>query len=624
MWTLDSIELNGGFLPGLKLALPHGLICIIGPRGSGKSTLAEALRFAIKGTVGASKPRLDLLQANIGSSGLVTLTARTDTAGTYTIRRGYKQAGVLLSADGRTVPNVDLDRGTFLPLDAYNGPEIEAIADEALGERRRALLDDLRGEQLSTIHLSLGEHRRALEANADRIRAARRSIDDLSERIEEIGDARARLSALGPLPQNAASTEYTAASKQQQSNAREHKRLDDASAALSSLRRDAEAIRQRVSDPKQFTIVDETSANSGFLLEKQTVLRQALDSVLAQSNSVIASIESAKMLLEQTKTGLSTIHAQQAASLAQLQQVHREADERYRVRLDLEQNVQKLQEIEAEQSLKKNELVQLLADRKTLKAEFLLEREQVSDLRDSVATELQLETGRKVRIRVLRNADNLAYSSMLTEGLKGARVRNHDEILDSLLQLRPEQLAQFIQTDDQVAFDEACGFGLERTRKILDAFRENVDPLELEVVDIEDQVRIELNVATVKEPIFKDAAELSRGQKCTALLPLLLARTENPLIIDQPEDNLDNHFIYETVVNSIQRLKTKRQMIFITHNANIPVLADADLVVVMNSDGKVGYVEKSGSVDECREEIVDLLEGGREAFELRRERYARV
>jgi ABC-type cobalamin/Fe3+-siderophores transport system ATPase subunit len=44
MWTLDSIELNGGFLPGLKLPLPRGLICIIGPRGSGKSTLAEALR----------------------------------------------------------------------------------------------------------------------------------------------------------------------------------------------------------------------------------------------------------------------------------------------------------------------------------------------------------------------------------------------------------------------------------------------------------------------------------------------------------------------------------------------------------------------------------------------------
>jgi hypothetical protein len=437
----------------------------------------------------------------------VTLVARTETAGTYTIRRGYKQAAVLLSADGRTVPNVDLDRGTFLPLDAYNGPEIEAIADEALGERRRALLDDLRGEQLSNIHLSLGEHRRALEANADRIRAARRSINDLSERMEEIGDARARLAAVGPLPESAASTEYTAASRQQQSNGRERKRIDDALAALSSLHRDAEAIKQRASDPKQFTIVDDTSVNSAFLLEKQTVLRQTLNSALAQFNSVIAGIETAKTLLEQTKTGLATIHAQQATDLAQLQQLNREADERYRVRLDLEQNVQKLQEIEAEQSLKKTELVQLLDDRKTLKAKFLLEREQVSELRDSVATELQWETGRKVRIRVLRNADNLAYRTLLTEGLKGARVRNHDEILDSLLQLRPEQLAQFIQTDDQVGFDEACSFGVERTRKILDAFRENVDPLELEVVDIEDQVRIELNV-----PGPHDGGESNAGE----------------------------------------------------------------------------------------------------------------
>ena len=162
MWILDRLEINGGFLPGLKLTLPRGLICIIGPRGSGKSTLAEALRFAIKGTTGASRQRLDLLQANIGNSGLVTLVAKTDADATYTIRRGYKQAAVLISADGRMVPNVDLDRGSFLPLDAYNGPEIEAIADEALGERRRALLDDLRSDQLSTIHLSLGEHRRAL------------------------------------------------------------------------------------------------------------------------------------------------------------------------------------------------------------------------------------------------------------------------------------------------------------------------------------------------------------------------------------------------------------------------------------------------------------------------------
>jgi hypothetical protein len=121
---------------------------------------------------------------------------------------------------------------------------------------------------------------------------------------------------------------------------------------------------------------------------------------------------------------------------------------------------------------------------------------------------------------------------LLTQGLKGAGVRNHDEILDSLLQLRPEQLAQFLQSGDHASLDEACSLGPERAKKIVASFRDNIDSLELEVVEIEDQVRIELNVGTSAEPLFRDAAELSQGQKCTALLPLLLARTTNPLIID--------------------------------------------------------------------------------------------
>ena len=222
----------------------------------------------------------------------------------------------------------------------------------------------------------------------------------------------------------------------------------------------------------------------------------------------------------------------------------------------------------------------------------------------------------------MRNADHLAYQQMLVDSLKGARVRNQNEIIATLMQLRPEQLAQLIQCNDLDSFEELTHFGTERSRKILDSFRETIDPLALEVIAIEDRISIELNVAATGRPHFKDASDLSRGQKCTALLPILLARRDNPLIIDQPEDNLDNHFIFETVVNAVQRLKKRRQMIFITHNANIPVLAEAELVLVMNSDGRVGGIEKFGTVDECREQIIDLLEGGREAFELRSKRYA--
>jgi ATPase subunit of ABC transporter with duplicated ATPase domains len=276
-----------------------------------------------------------------------------------------------------------------------------------------------------------------------------------------------------------------------------------------------------------------------------------------------------------------------------------------------------------EQRLELNvELQTLLDRRKSLKATHILMRDQISTLREEVASELQREAGERIRIRIMRNADHLAYQQMLVDALRGARVRNHDEIITALMQLRPEQLAQLIQVNDCGSFEELTSFGKERSRRILDAFRETIDPLALEVIAIEDRIGIELNVSSSGQPNFKDASDLSRGQKCTALLPILLARRDSPLIIDQPEDNLDNHFIFETVVNAVQRLKRRRQMIFITHNANIPVLAEADLVLVMNSDGRVGVVEKSGTVDECREQIIDLLEGGREAFHLRSKRYA--
>src|SRR5438270_4924334 len=269
MWTINQIEINGGFLPGLKTALPNGLICIIGPRGSGKSTLAEALRFALKGNGGAPKKRLDLLQANLGNSGLVTLALTTETALKHTLRRGLKQPYVLLNPDNKPVSGVDVDRGTYVPLDAYNSDEIESIADQVLGERRRALLDELRSTELSAIHLSLGEHRRALDANADQIRAVRRSISDRAERIEEFGDVRAQLAAFEPVAETAQSTVYEKSLKQQQRNAKEKKRVEDFLQALRSITDDVNKSKSRIEQARTTQLAEEESANAEVLQRRQ-------------------------------------------------------------------------------------------------------------------------------------------------------------------------------------------------------------------------------------------------------------------------------------------------------------------------------------------------------------------
>src|SRR5215469_1071288 len=497
MWTIEQLEINGGFLPGLKAALPAGLICIIGPRGSGKSTLAEALRFAVKGSVGTSKKRLDLLQANVGNSGLVTLTLTTDAGLKHTLRRGLKQPAVLLTGDGRPVSGVDLDRGTYLPIDAYNGDEIESIADQVLGETRRELLDELRASELSAIHLALGEHRRTLDANADQIRAARRSIGDLAESIEEFGDVRARLAALEPVEETGPAAAHGRALKQQQRNAREKQRIGDFLQKLQSLKDDAEELKSRIDQACATQIAEEDSPNWEIFHRWEPEVQKSPSSAVEHLTNAATSIDAVVATAEQLRAELAEVHAIQTAEFTELQKVHQQADERSRMRLDLQQRVARLEETEAEQAGEKERLAQLLEGRRTLKARFLLEREQISALRDTVAGHLTREAGDKIRVRVLRNADDLAYRNLLMQGLKGAGVRNHDEILDSLLQLRPEQLAQLIQTDDHVGFDEACGFGPERAKKILAAFRANVDPLQLEVVEIDDVVRIELNVATI-------------------------------------------------------------------------------------------------------------------------------
>jgi energy-coupling factor transporter ATP-binding protein EcfA2 len=621
MWLIEKIEISGGFLPGLSVNIPRGLTCIIGARGSGKSTLAEALRFAVCGISAAPKHCVDLVQANLAGGALVTVMALAEGSSRYTIKRGLRQQPVLLTSDGRTINTVDLDRGTFLPLDAYSSPEIEAIADEVLGQTRRNLLDELRSDQMRTIHLSLAESARALDANADRVRTAQRTIQDLTEQIEELGDVRARLSALAPSDREP-TADFVRLSRQQQLNQREITRLDTADRDLRTLGQTLDQLRRDTQLVSKARLAEEQSANADILRRYDNRLAASLAAIEEHVSAISRQIREAQGTLAEARQSIAQAHTSHSSDLARLTALNQAASEQARVRATLEQQVAKLQGLE-EQRLELNaELQTLLERRKSLKATHILMRDQISALREEVASELQREAGDRVRIRIMRNADHLAYQQMLVDGLRGARVRSHDEIMARLMQLRPEQLAQLIQANDCDSLEELTGFGSERSRKILDAFRESVDPLALEVIAIEDRIGIELNVSAAGQPNFKDASDLSRGQKCTALLPILLARRDSPLIIDQPEDNLDNHFIFETVVNAVQRLKSRRQMIFITHNANIPVLAEAELVLVMNSDGRVGFVEKSGTVDDCREQIIDLLEGGREAFELRSKRYA--
>jgi Fe-S cluster assembly ATPase SufC len=105
------------------------------------------------------------------------------------------------------------------------------------------------------------------------------------------------------------------------------------------------------------------------------------------------------------------------------------------------------------------------------------------------------------------------------------------------------------------------------------------------------------------------------------VLNLLLLQSASPLLIDQVEEGLDNQYIYDVLVKALRRTKKDRQMILVTHNACIPVLANADRVFVHEVSQGQGIVRALGTVDEMRAWLERILDGGREAFRRRGERY---
>ncbi|MDY0263193.1 TrlF family AAA-like ATPase [Syntrophotalea acetylenica] len=116
---------------------------------------------------------------------------------------------------------------------------------------------------------------------------------------------------------------------------------------------------------------------------------------------------------------------------------------------------------------------------------------------------------------------------------------------------------------------------------------------------------------------------LSDGQRNTAALALLLAQEGGPLVIDQPEDELDSNFVFRELIPMLRKVKSKRQLIMATHNANLPVNGDAELVYAFEArDGK-GEALACGGLDQASvtKAVLDIMEGTEEAFRRRREKY---
>jgi ABC-type enterochelin transport system ATPase subunit len=134
----------------------------------------------------------------------------------------------------------------------------------------------------------------------------------------------------------------------------------------------------------------------------------------------------------------------------------------------------------------------------------------------------------------------------------------------------------------------------------------------IQQIPFEDEFYVELN--------GKPIQYCSPGQRCSAMLPIVTLTSQAPIIIDQPEDNLDNRLVSRAIFRILSKLKETRQIIVATHNPNILVSGDAEQAVVLRDTGEI---ERFGSIDEppIIKNVIELMEGGKEAFERRGNKY---
>lgn len=293
--------------------------------------------------------------------------------------------------------------------------------------------------------------------------------------------------------------------------------------------------------------------------------------------------------------------------------------------IKLRQQVEEVRPLKERASHLESELKSLATKRRELVTSW--EDAKTAEFRglDRAATKVSKKLIGRVRVRVAHAGDREPLASLLKKRV-GGRLSETIEALSGREELSLPELADAWRRG-RAALEQKFQVPGAQAERLAEATAEVV--MEVEELELPPTTTVELNVGDERNPAWQALDDLSTGQKATAVLLLLLLESDAPLVVDQPEDDLDNRFITEGIVPKVRQEKRRRQFIFATHNANIPVLGDAELIAALSASGEAGRgraeipAECEGSIDNAkvRELVEEILEGGREAFEMRRLKY---
>jgi energy-coupling factor transporter ATP-binding protein EcfA2 len=615
-----AITWEGGFLDAAAIHFNENLNVLVGGRGSGKSTVVESLRYVLQlEPVGeeAKNVHEGITRHVLKSGTKISLVLRSCRPN----KREY--------AIERTVPNppvVKDELGSVLaltPSDIIPGVEVfgqHEISELAKSPEKRTRLLDRFMEPDTGLVKRKSDLKRELERSRTRVLDLRKELQQIEERL-------ATLPALEETLKRYRELGLEEKLKEQSLLVREERLLRSAQETLEPAKIASDALREAFPIDTAFVSPQALEALPG----KQAL--HALEAVLIKFNkdaaqvsaSLDKTIKAAEISISGTRAQWEerkkTVQGEYEKTLRDLQKSKIDGEEFLRLRRQIE-DLRPLRERKA--ALLKDEQAQI-QHRRNLTAEWEdFKREEFQRL-ERAGKKVNRQLSDLVRVRVEFSGNREPLMTALKE--IGGRL---SETLDVLRKVPDFSLAAFTASlrtgrDDLVKRFLVPPAQAERLAQAGDQIVMQIEELELPPI-----MHIELNVAAEGQAAeWRTLEGLSTGQKATAVLLLLLLESEAPLIVDQPEDDLDNRFITEGVVPKMREEKRRRQFILATHNANIPVLGDAELILGLFPKGEAGQGRAElpskymGSIDSraVQDLVEDVLEGGKEAFETRRKKY---
>lgn len=652
--VIQSVEVsNSKFLGPISLGLNPQLNCLIGGRGTGKSTILEYIRWALCDQPAelpddSEIPDVQRKRATLIANTLLPLDAVVSISfllnGIRHVVRRYAKTGQLTMKVGAAdyqECHEDTVRD-LLAIQAYSQKQLSTVGVRM--EELNRFIETPIHKNLRDFELRHGQLRNELRnsyARMQRKRTVAHEMDkermELSSLSQQVQQLRAQLTGLSEADQKIL--------EQHDAYLEEEQIVSEADRTLSDWRQQLEAVAREINIPTVFAKENDTLPDKALLnqinaevISLQSVIRQRFSDIEKALVEFGGTQSKLRVLATQVLAKVK-IHNEQYESAKQRSSAHQsrltqitQAEQRMRVLTnslaDKERQIAGLGKPEDEYQISRKQWLELYAER--------------GDALETRCNELTQLSNKRIRARLRRGAGIAQVQLRLIEILSGTRIRtNKVEILCAQVASATDPIAQWSTILEEL--EKVWQFGTAEgstsqlvpcpTLKQAGFTDQDLDKLSKEMTAEE---WLELSLTELLDlPVFEYQqreeeyiafADASAGQQATALLRVLLNQDGPPLIIDQPEEDLDNPVILE-IVKDIWNAKAKRQLLFSSHNANIVVNGDADLVICCDyrkaSDQSGGTIKLKGAIDmdEIRTEITQVMEGGKEAFRLRKEKY---